>query len=282
MKKAIDSLLTPLSLLKDPTIAGQILHSLPRQVLEQSERAPEPWEWLSEWAKQHTTNSACRKLFAAACSQIKAYQRLTIISRGGGSVSGLLKEKLDCAFECGDEVAISQYQDKFIAAICSTKKGKNSLLYNRGVDAGRFDDATRAYARVRYKALYTADVRRLGKKKADAKWNGDGCNPSRIPANSQCIAEAMARSWVVGLDQFSNMPGLCFMKDELLASLLGRVLPVKSLLSTEIDGWKTVRTIRERIGLKKAIITLVDMRKIGNGWELLDRHGNSAGIISKT
>lgn len=88
----------------------------------------------------------------------------------------------------------------------------------------------------------------------------------------------MITSWLtVGRNGF---PGLCFLSDEVLATLLGLALPVPALYEKN-TGWKTVRTIRERIGLKKAEILFTGIEKVADKkWVLLDQRGEKTPSIT--
>jgi hypothetical protein len=120
----------------------------------------------------------------------------------------------------------------------------------------------------------------LGRKKAEEKWKGK-TTPRYEPGDNDgdFFVEAMITSWLtVGQNGF---PGLCFMSDELLAKLLGNFLPWPELLNENKYGWKTIRTNRERIGLKKAEILFTDMVKINDRkWAILNRHGEKTHSIT--
>lgn len=221
-----------------------------------------------------------RKTFEAASSQQKVYRTLTIISRGGGSISGTYHDKLLAANERGDREAVAHWADKQIAAILGTKDGREWLLQGKtsSTSPKAPDEATREYARAKYEKFIAADARRLGRKKADDKWKGTKIPQFKLESNGAEIAAAMATGWLVG--GRNGFPGLCFMSDEVLAQLLGHTLPLKSLQSSD-QGWKIVRTIRERIGLKKAEILFNGIKKVGDKqWAILDRCGTQTHWIS--
>jgi hypothetical protein len=68
------------------------------------------------------------------------------------------------------------------------------------------------------------------------------------------------------------------MSDEVLAKVLGLTLPLPSLLLESSHGWKIVRTIRERIGLKKAEVLITGVKKNDDGqWAVLDRQEAEGG-----
>jgi hypothetical protein len=63
----------------------------------------------------------------------------------------------------------------------------------------------------------------------------------------------------------SSFPGYCFLSDQVIAKVLGLLLPLPSLLSEWSAGWKFVRTIRERLGLRKAEILVRELQKLRSG-----------------
>lgn len=212
-----------------------------------------------------------RKTFEAAASQRKAFLRLATVARGGGSISGTWHLKMRVAQMRGDQSRADHFTNKETASILQTERGRQWLLEDKveGLDA---PPGIRKEARRRYEAFYNADVRRLGRKKANAIWKNTKSPRFKMNSNSDYVAAAMTTEWlVVGQDGF---PGLCFMSDGLLAQLLGHALPWPRLLNEEICGWKTIRTIRERIGLKKAEILFNGMEKVDDHkWAILDQRG---------
>lgn len=101
-----------------------------------------------------------------------------------------------------------------------------------------------------YDELYTKDLRKLGRKKADEKWKGDHRIADFEQATaSDKIAVELVRGWMRG--NKGGCPGYCFCSDEVLASVLGNGL---NLRSTNRD---LILEIRRRLGLRKAKVHFV-------------------------
>jgi hypothetical protein len=219
-----------------------------------------------------------RKTFEAAATQKSSLLRLLEIGRTGGSISKSWLNEIRSAQVKGDQKMANHWANKQAASILQMARGRQWLLEGkwRGL---RTSPSIRREARRRYEAFYAADVRRLGKKKADAKWKSDHdsdflTSPFKLKSNSDRIAVAMTLKWVIFGN--SGFPGLCFMSDEILAQFLGHTLPLPSLLSA--GGWKTIRTIRERIGLKKAEVLVTGLKHLGGSkWAVLSHRGQEAG-----
>src|SRR6266550_6274259 len=92
-------------------------------------------------------------------------------------------------------------------------------------------------ARRRYEKFYANDVRRLGRKQADKKWkNTDSLKtPLKLKrdTNGEKIATALALGWLSVGDGF---PGFCFISDRILATILGLMLPLPSLMAKNDDA----------------------------------------------
>jgi hypothetical protein len=345
---------TPIGLLQEKGVIGEILRQLPRTVLAEAEKQSDAWLWLAKWVKENpvihwhdgtvamrdaeyaalekegfkwtdagvysvdpaTRRNAkvykgvrevrfnyhqhdpkkiimrvvmdgCwpdsfRKTFVAAASQCEAELRLAEIARGGGSISQSWRLKIRAAQKIGDRKMADHWADKVAGSILQWEHGRQWLLHDKvkGLSA---PPKIREIARQKYEKFYAADVRKLGRKPADEKWKGADNLKSPIgfkrDTNSDKIAEAMTTSWLtVGHNGF---PGLCFMSDELLAQLLGCTIPLPSLLNEVSDGWKTIRTIRERIGLKKAEILFNGIEKVADKkWAILDLRGEKTHSIT--
>lgn len=222
-----------------------------------------------------------RRTFEAAASQERACRRLAIIARGGGSISSTWHDKLCDAQYRGDQKAVTHWADKQIAAILSTKVGRKWLLKGKPLNNSLKapDEPTREYAHRKYEELYIADVRRLGRKKADDKWKGEKVSGFKLESNGDKIAVALTLSWLaVGHKGF---PGLCFLSDEVLAQLFGHTLPLPSLLSDRIRGGKFIWAIRKRMGLIQAEILFTGIEEVGDSkWAILDRNGTRTHWIS--
>lgn len=217
------------------------------------------------------------KTFQAAASQRKAFLRLSTVARGGGSISGTWHLKMRAAQMKGDQKKADHFAHKETASIMQTERGRQWLLEDKvkGLSA---PPEIRKEASRRYETFYNADVRRLGRKKADERWKNTKTPRFKMNSNGDYIAAAMTMEWLVGGQ--NGFPGLCFMSDEVLATLLGHALPVPALYEKDA-GWKTVRTIRERIGLKKAEILFTRIDKVADKkWVLLDQHGEKTPSIT--
>ena len=131
----------------------------------------------------------------------------------------------------------------------------------------------------RYEAFYNADVRRIGRVKADEKWKNTKPLRFKMDSYSEKIAEALSTCWIsVGVNGF---PGLCFMSDELLRQLLGHTLPYPSLLSDKLRGGKLIWAVRKRLNLQQAETLFIGIEQIGsNEWAILNRQGKRTHWIS--
>lgn len=219
-----------------------------------------------------------RKTFAAAASQRKAALRLTAAAHGGGSISGTWRLKFRAAQMRGDQKAADHYANKETVSLLQTVRGRQWLLEDK-VEGLSESPEFHKEVRRRYEAFYSADVRRLGRKKADEKWKSAKPLRFKMDPNSDKIAVAMTTGWLtVG---HSGFPGLCFMSDEVLAQLLGYTLPLPSLLSDKIRGAKVIWQIRHRTGLQQAETLFTGMEKVGaKKWTILNRRGEKTHWIS--
>lgn len=298
---------TPIGLLQDKGVISEILCQLPRTVLDEAEIQSDPWTWLARWIQKNPVehwnagtvgrcNGKCamlekagfksadsgsfRKTFVAAASQRKAFNVLAQVARDGGSISSHdWHLKIQAAQKQGNRKLEKHLTKKHIKSILQTVRGRRWLLENKEKDLSA-SPKMREWARREYEKFYAADVRRLGRTKADKKWKSTktprlqllGANDDRL------IAAAMTREWlVVGNNGF---PGLCFMSDEVLATLLGHGLPVPAL-HQKAAGWKTIRTIRERIGLKKGKILFTRIEKVGDKkWAILNQRGQKTHSVT--
>ena len=221
-----------------------------------------------------------RKTFVAAASKKEAELRLAEIARGGGSISQSWRLKIKDAQIRGDQKTADYWADKVTGSILQWETGRQWLLYDK-VEGLSAPPKIREIAHQKFEEFYAADVRRLGRKEADEKWKGKTTPRYEPGANDgDYIVEAMITSWLTF--GHNGFPGFCFMSDELLANLLGLILPLPRLLNEKIHGWKTVRTIRERIGLKKAEILFTGIKEVGDKkWAILDRRGMQTHWISR-
>ena len=341
---------TPIGLLQEKGVIGQILRQLPRTVLNETETKDDPWTWLAKWVTENPVehwhigtvekrDAECaalekegfkrtdigvyvatkkrsnakifqgvrevrfnfhkhdpakiimrfvmdgcwpdsfRKTFVAAASKWGAELRLAEIAWGGGSISQSWRLKIKDAQIRGDPITANYWADKVAASILQWETGRQWLLYDK-VEGLSAPPKIREIAHQKFEEFHAADVRRLGRKKADEKWKGKTTPQYELGCNDgDYIVEAMITSWLtVGNNGF---PGFCFMSDELLAKLLGLFLPLPKLLNEEIHGWKTVRTIRERIGLKKAEILFTGIEKVADKkWAILNQRGEKTHSIT--
>ena len=340
---------TPIGLLQEKGLIGEILRQLPRTVLDEAEKQDDPWFWLAKWVKKnriehwgistvemrnveyatlekegfkridagiysaghsakiyhgvrtrevhfypHKPDSTkivrrivrdeywpdgIRKTFVAAASQREAALRLVEVARGGGSISQSWRLKIRAAQKRGDRKMADHWADKVAASILQWETGRQWLLYDN-VEGLSAPPAIREVAKQKYEAGYNADVRRLGKKKADEKWKGDK-TPQRfkLETNGDKIAAVLTTEWLaVGKNGF---PGLCFMSDELLAELLGYTLPLPSLLSDRIRGGKFIWAVRKRVGLHQAEILFTGIEKVADKkWAILNLRGEKTHSIT--
>jgi hypothetical protein len=341
------NLLTPIGLLRDKGVIGEILRQLPKNVLDEAETKNDPWTWLAKWVKKNSVihwrvgtvemrDAECvklekegfkrknvgvyvatkrrpkaknfqgvrevyfnfhkhdpakiimrvlmdkswpgsfRKTFIAAASQCEAELRLAEIARGGGSISQSWRLKIRAAQKDGDRKMADHWANKVAASILQWETGRQWLLYDK-VEGLSAPPKICEIARQKYEKFYAADVRKLGRKKADKKWKSKTTPQYKPGANEgDYIVEAMITGWLtVGHNGF---PGLCFMSDELLAKLLAYTLPLPNLLKNE--GWKTIRTIRGRIGLKKAEILFKKIEKVADKkWAIFNLRGEKTHWI---
>ena len=217
------------------------------------------------------------KTFEAAASQRRAFLRLSTVARGGGSISSTWHLKMHAAYKRGDLKGMDHFADKETASILQTERGRQWLLEDK-VEGLSAPPEVRQDARCKYEAFYNADVRRLGRKKADEKWKNTKTPRFKMKSNGDYIAAAMTKEWLVVEE--NGFPVLCFMSDEVLATLLGHSLPVPALYE-KVTGWKTVRTIRERICLKKGEILFTGIEKVGEKtWAIFNQRGEKTHSIT--
>jgi len=97
---------------------------------------------------------------------------LAQVARDGGKISNHDRHlKILAAVRRGDKKTAELFTRKYLASILQTVRGRRWLLENKekGLSA---PPAMRKWARQNYEAFYAADVRRLGRVKADKKWKG--------------------------------------------------------------------------------------------------------------
>lgn len=341
---------TPIDLLQEKGVIGEILRQLPRVILNESENKDDPWTWLAKWVKENPVihrhdgtkemrDAECatlekegfkqtgigvyvatkkrpaakvfqgvrevrfdfdktdpakiimsvvmvgywpdsfRKAFEAAASQRKAFICLSQVARRGGSISSHdWHLKILAAQKRNDFKLVERLTKKHLASILQTVRGRRWLLDNEEKGL-RATPEMREWAQREYKKLYVADVRRLGRKPADEKWKCKKTPHFKLDAHGDKIAGVLTTEWLtVGKIGF---PGLCFMSDELLAELLGYILPLPSLLSDRIRGGKFIWAVRKRVGLRQAEILFNGIEKVADKkWAILDLRGKTPHSIT--
>jgi hypothetical protein len=208
-----------------------------------------------------------RKTLLAAASQRRALIRLGEAAGGGGSISKSYHSELREALKQGDQRAATHWAQKVAASLLRRKHGRHWLLHDKN-----FPPAIREYARLLYEQFYARDVRRLGRKKANDKWRNEQELDVKQETASDKIAVQMTMGW---LSLPNGFPGYCFLSDDMIAKVLGLFVPF--LKSADL---KLVRTIRERIGLKKGEIIVTRLKQCANGdWAALDSGGEGWGLL---
>ena len=114
-----------------------------------------------------------RKTFIAAASQCKAELRLAEIARGGGSISQSWRLKIRAAQKNGDRKMADHWANKVAGSILQWEHGRLWLLHDK-VNGLSAPPKIREIARQKYEKFYAADVRKLGRKPADEKWEERG------------------------------------------------------------------------------------------------------------
>ena len=335
-------LATPLELLEDPGVIGDILKQMPYDVLEEAKNHDKSWAWLGKWVvdnpvqrlffgTQESVDDECRRLeregfrktnigvysaneeaslklqirevrfyfhrhdankrvmriimntrwpdifrkaLEAAASQQEALLRLVEIARDGGTVAKSWRAQILTAREAGDAKAENHAANKVLASLLSHEPFRTWLLEDSSAPS-----LFRQESRERYNAFYNADLRRVGRTKADKKWKSTKPLWFKMDSYSDRVAEALSTCWVRA--GFNGFPGLCFMSDELLAQLLGHTLPLPSLLSNRLRGGKFIWAVRKRMGLEQAETLFTRIEQVEtNKWAILDRYGNRAHWIS--
>jgi hypothetical protein len=188
----------------------------------------------------------------------------------------------------GDQKTADHWVDKVAGSILQWEKGRRWLLEDK-VEGLSAPPEIREVAKQKYEAGYNADVRRLGRKKADKKWkSADNLKTPlgfKRDTNGEKIATALVLGWLSV--ESRGFPGFCFISDKVLATLLGLTLPLPSLLPKSDDadnqrGQKTIEDCRRDIGLVKAETLVTGLKDIGKGkWAILDEKGNEVGHFNQ-
>jgi hypothetical protein len=208
------------------------------------------------------------KTFIAAASQRNALRRLGEAALHAGSIFRSYRMEMRAAQKRGDQKAADHWANKLAAAILRMESGRRWLLEGKSWPA-----LIRKEARRRYDCFYAADVRRLGRKKADEKWQSPD---KELDFKQETACDKIAVQLTMGwLSLPGGIPGYCFLSDEMIAEVLGLLAPF--LKSAD---WKLVRTIRERIGLKKGEIIVTSLKQRANGdWAIFDSAGRDLGVL---
>jgi len=226
-------------LVRDRGFVGRILSKLPPSLLSEADKKPDPWLFLVEYASRRKWPQNYVRFFEAAASQTKATVRLGEIPRGGGSISASWWLKMCNALTRGDERSATRATRKVVGSICRSKRGRQWLMEDEN-----FPPEFRERARQVYGELYAKDKRKLGRRKADDKWKGDPDFDLKRETASDKIAVELVRGWLRG--NRNGASGYCFCSDEVLATILGAALKLRSL------DRELIKKIRRRLGLKKA------------------------------
>ena len=266
-KRAFD---TVGELASDPGLAGCLLKLLatstapngPAQVpdwlLREADRWEDPWKFLLDVPD---LPKDFRLLFATADSQKGALRRFSYKAQKIGSLYTSWYERLLAALKNRDTRAQITASKKIFAGMYRVDRGRFLLAEfkrNPGFKAQIQKWIDECYAR---------DVRRLGRRKADEK-------PKRLTIadfsrkDFACdrIAFAMTCGWLRW--NKDGFPGLCFCSDEVIATLLGGMLNLRTL------GVGTVRKLRHRLKLKKASVLVRQICPGTEGqFELSDSRG---------
>ncbi|MGO8926854.1 MAG: hypothetical protein ACLQU3_08190 [Limisphaerales bacterium] len=158
-------------------------------------------------------------------------------------------------------------------SLLRTQGGRHWFMEDEGMPL-----ATRKLARRLYKRKYDANVRRVGRKKADEKWKGNStmeqASPFKLNSDTDVIAAAMITGYLaVG---HSGFPGYAFISDEALRDVFGLFLRLRKQ-----PAFDMIRSIRKRLHLKKAEILYTGLRKGPDGtWELLGVCGGTFGFYT--
>lgn len=222
---------------------------------------------------------AFKRIFEAGASQRQALLRLVEIGRSGGSVTTSFRKKLGDAMLQSDQKASNHWAKKIAASYF-----RFDLTRDRLLNDPQIPPETRQALQQLYDEIYAVDVSRAGRSAADKKWKGRGELKFKWDSISERVAMALTLDWMaVGAKCFTEgFPGYAFISDEVLATLLGHALPLRGLLSEQ--GWKTVRTIRERMKLKKAEVLFREAKVNVTGPKkgefcVIDRHGNTVSCF---
>lgn len=266
-KRAFD---TVCELASDPGLVGCLLQELatftaplgpalvPDWLLREADRWKNPWEFL---LGVRDLPKDFRLLFAAADSQNGALRRFSYKAQKTGSLHTSWYDRLLAAVKNRNAQAQNTAAKKIFAGMYRVDRGRFLLA------ACKRKPRIKAQIQKWIDELHARDVRRLGRREADKK-------PKRLTIadlfrkDVACdrIAFAMTTGWLRW--DANGFPGLCFCSDKVIATLLGRMLNLRTL------GEGTVRKLRQRLKLKKASVLVRQICPGTNGqFELSDSCG---------
>jgi hypothetical protein len=229
----------------------------PLWLLREADRWRNPWQFL---LGVRDVPKGYRKVFVAADSQRYALLRFCAKAQRTGSLTASEYDRLLAALASGDNRRVAVAMNRIWGGMYRTDRGRFLLR------AARARPGLEAHIESMIAESYAKDVRKLGRCRAD-----QAPTPLRITDCTRqyvaCdrIAFAMACGWLRG--DKHGFPGLCFCSDEVVSCLLGRFLNLPVELGT-------VRKLRQRLRLKKAVVLVRKFRVASDGvLELSDSHG---------
>ena len=217
-------------------------------LLREADRWPDPWKFL---LGVRDVPQAYRNVFAAADSQRYALLRFCRKVQHTGSGTRSQYDLLVAALACGDNRGAFRAAERILVGMYRTDRGRFILHAARGRPDLKADIESRIAG------LYANDVRRLGRLRADEQPRPlRTADCAREYAACDRIGFAMTCGWLRGDKQ--GFPGLCFCSDEVVSQLLGKLLNLPVQLGT-------VRKLRQRLHLKKAVVLVRKIRRGSNG-----------------
>ena len=229
----------------------------PLWLLREADRWAEPWKYL---LRVRDVPEHYRRVFMAADSQRYALLRFARKAQRTGSVNTSCYDQLVQAVATGASGQAKRAVHGILAGMYRVDRGEFLLR------ASERHPNLKRHIESEIAGLYARDVRRLGRRTADRR-------PKRL-RTANCfrpyvacdrIAFTMACGWLRG--DLRGLPGFCFCSDEVVTRLLDKLLNLPVNLGT-------VRKLRQRLHLKKAVV-LVRKSRIGGGGllELSDSRG---------
>jgi hypothetical protein len=232
----------------DTGLLGAALGQLPRELLLEADRWPEPWEFLLS-VKFLLPYEGFRQLFRAAQSQRAALSRLAEIARGAASIERSWTQTMIEATKAGDLPAAIHAQNKVLA---SNWKYDPGLLLNA---AKNVSPEMEAEVQLSFATFDQKARRKFGRRKAEQK-----NRPAvfKLENVTHKIAWLLTWNWL-------RKPGYCFFSDNALLNVCSQFLNLQL-------PFETVRKTRQALGLKKAPTFIYKGRRNQNGiLEFLNR-----------